>query len=175
MKTLLFVCCLCIPGMVLAGEEVKKEALSVFQQYLEMHEELKAIAATGAGKDSHQYKQLQAKIDSTHQYVYLRSLRKTKDYIVQTGDRELLTAVMKVVLATSYRVDDYQIFALGDIYLAQSDSLIHIYRQFSSSHQKVLYEKLEKGFVRVSFKNKDVQNYDALKAKLFELQTESSQ
>jgi hypothetical protein len=160
------------PAVVPASENIKKEALQVFQNYLGMHEELKAIAGTGAGEESFQYKQLNTRIDSVHQHVYLRALRKSKNYIVKSGDQELLTSFFKVVLATSYRSDNYQVFALGDMYLGQPDSVIHVYQQFNVEHRRILYQKLETGFMRVSFRNREVQNYDILRKKLLSLQPE---
>jgi hypothetical protein len=154
----------------LNAQDIKKEAMTVFQDYLEMHEELKAIATTGAGKESHQYKQLLTTVDSVHNYVYLRVLRRAKGYVVETGDTEMLDSFLKLVLATSHREDDYQVFAFGDMYLAQSDSVAAVYGKFNHDHQKILYKKLEKAFMRVSFRNKEVEDYEALRTKMIGLQ-----
>ena len=161
-------------SVAFASDDVKQAALTVFEDYLQMHEELKAIAGTGTGKNSHQYRQLAAQIDSIHQNVYLPALRKAKLQMMQTGDTTLLTAYFKVLLATSYRGDDYQRFAIGDIYLSQPDSVAKTYRQFDTAHRQVLYKILERGFMDVAYRNKDVLDYDVLKAKLLDLQPEKT-
>jgi hypothetical protein len=163
---------LVLPLTLLAAESIKNEALQIFNDYLKLHEELKAVKVTGAGEESHQFQRLKAQIDSVHQYVYLRTLRKAKDYMVDNGDTELLNVLFKVIIATSYRSDDYQLFALGDIYLAQSDSVVYVYRQFEKDQRKILYQKLEDAFVKVSFRNKEVPDYEALREKLIRLQNE---
>jgi hypothetical protein len=175
MKKYLFVLSCLSVWSVFAQTDLRQEWLTVFRQYINLNENLKIISTGDTGKSSVQYQRLKANEDSVHSNLYLPALRKVKAHVMASGDRELLETFLKVLLATSYREDDYQTFALGDMYLAQPDSVISAYQRFKPLYQNTLFKELEKGFMRVSFRNPDLENYEELKSRLLALRPQSPQ
>jgi hypothetical protein len=148
-----------------SSDSLKVEIIEKLDKYVHLSEELKAVEMS-TGSESAAYLELREELNQFTKDEYVSALRRGKDVVVANSDSEILAAIIRAVLAAHGSKDDYRAFAMGEIFLSQPSAVEDAFLRLDLGLQRSLFTVLEDGFVKVSFRDKGIKNYDALKKRL---------
>lgn len=147
-------------------DSVRTELVGAFQMYIKLSE----ACADSAHSDSSTQALAEKELQDFHSKVYIRKLLKAKEAIKKTADAELVSLFLDTIIRSRVANKHYETVVLGELFMAQPGLLVQQYLNLSLEQQKIVFPLLDRGFVDVSYRNRNISaDYDSLKGVLVQL------
>ena len=158
----------------LLSQDNHQDIYDVFNKYFELNNKYKTLTITSTNtnssvkeKMSSEAENIRKEIDSYSEQEFYPKLKISKNIILEKKDGKLLLEVFRVLCASANLSDNQLSSTIAEIFIANPEIIINIFRPLSDNNKILVYKELEFGFLNIIYeKENNLPNYQELHDKL---------
>ena len=145
----------------------RQEVLHTFQQYIALNADFVSSVESGKGKSGKSYKDLRKEAEAYAEGPFHDALSRAEEIVCETGDKEVLARLFRVIISTSNSADESPASTLGGIFVCQPAAVEKEIARLNFEDRKQIYDSLEFGFENVATtKPKDDKSITTLRKRI---------
>jgi hypothetical protein len=158
---------LCFASYIKAADSERDRILRTFREYEALNADFLSSVGHGRGKSGKPFAILRQEVEAYSEGPFETALAAGQTQVCDFKDAEVITALLRVILATSNSASESPAWTLGNIFICQSDLVSKSFKALTLANQEALFPTLEFGFENAVYKEpKDDKRVMELREKL---------
>lgn len=141
-----------IVGSPLACEaDASSRTVKTFQEYIALNAKFVRSVTQEQSLPRESYTELRNAVEAFHETQILPALEDATQLVCERGDREVLSWLMRLVVAASNSASEAHAWTLGEMFLCRSELVAELHAQFPAAEQEFLTAQLKWGIRNVMY------------------------
>jgi len=129
----------------------KKTILDTFIEYESLNNDFIYSLKHKKGKSGKSYTELRAEVEKYAEGPYQNTLVKSKKYVCKSKSKEIVIALIRVIITSLNSASESPSYTLGEMYLCQPDTVINAYTSLTKVEKNNIFPLLSFGFENVVY------------------------